>query len=92
MSESKTPRTDAFLKAKFSKSLDYTLFSAVREFGRQLETDLAASKAREDKLAESLLCTLNWIEYGQPEFTQEDEWFVARETAGVALEAWRAAK
>ena len=127
MSESKTPRTDAFIKAKFSKSLDYTLFSAVREFGRQLETDLdamdlarqlandntaklthalsglmeaipkmetelAASKAREERLAESLLCTLNWIEYGQPEFTQEDEWFVARETAGVALEAWRAAK
>ena len=94
MSESKTPRTDAFIKAKFSKSLDYTLFSAVREFGRQLETELAASKAREEALAQALDAISKWqlpkgfeLDCGS---NGSRDYF--RNIAERRLEAWRAAK
>jgi len=108
MSESKTPRTDAatILEPYLVRELSFEVVTT--DFARQLETELAASKAREDAMAETL-STLQEMALEHPAFNFdafEDgdidaicelggdtaDWTLIGLYSGQALEAWRAAK
>jgi len=82
MSESKTPRTDeaTILEPYLVRELSFEVVTT--DFARQIETELAASKARETQLRDAL------------KLIPEDQELPAYAWKAIiaALEAWRAAK
>ena len=92
MSESKTPRTDEIAQRHLAGCDIVTCYHYAIRLANDLETELAASRAREDKLAKAL------------EFIRDEcEWETFPGEGGggdqrigpactAALEAWRAAR